>query len=88
MPYVITQPCIGSKDTSCYDVCPVDAIHPTPDSSDFEAHEQLYIDPIDCIECGACVAVCPVEAIFSDDEVPEKWKSWIAINKEYFEPDR
>src|SRR5215213_7498373 len=45
MAYVISEPCIGAKDNSCVEVCPVDCIHPTPDESDYDAHEQLYIDP-------------------------------------------
>ena len=52
------------KDTACVDVCPVDCIHPTSDSDDFENHNQLYIDPIECIDCGVCEPECPVEAIF------------------------
>lgn len=85
MPYVITEPCIGSKDASCYDVCPVDAIQPTPDGPD-DTYDQLFIDPVACIDCGACQAVCPVEAIYGDDEVPERWRSWIAVNREFFDP--
>ena len=45
MTYVINEPCIGTKDASCVEVCPVDCIHPTPDEPDFDQHEQLYIDP-------------------------------------------
>ena len=71
MPYVITEPCVGSKDASCYDVCPVDAIHPAPEGPDFDDHDQLFIDPVSCIECGACAAVCPTEAIY-DGRLPEQ----------------
>jgi NAD-dependent dihydropyrimidine dehydrogenase PreA subunit len=42
MPYVITEPCIGNKDTACYDVCPVDAIAPAPDGPSFDAHDQMH----------------------------------------------
>jgi NAD-dependent dihydropyrimidine dehydrogenase PreA subunit len=45
----------------------------------------LYIHPDECIDCGACVPACPVEAIFALDETPEKWKSFIPVNAEYFE---
>ena len=45
MAYVIAEPCIGTKDNSCVEVCPVDCIHPTPDEPDYEGVEQLYIDP-------------------------------------------
>lgn len=55
MPYVIAEPCIGVKDTACVDACPADAIHPRADEADFSSVNQLYIHPIDCIDCGACV---------------------------------
>ncbi|MGH3169820.1 MAG: 4Fe-4S dicluster domain-containing protein [Trebonia sp.] len=86
MPYVITEPCIGSEDASCYGACPVDAIQPTPDGPDFGDQDQMFIDPVACIDCGACEAVCPVEAIYSEEDVPEQWRSWIAINKRFFDP--
>src|SRR2546423_1840380 len=86
MPYVITEPCVGSKDASCYDVCPVDAIHPAPEGPDFDDHDQLFIDPVSCIECGACAAVCPTEAIYDEDEVPDRWRSWIETNRRFFGP--
>jgi NAD-dependent dihydropyrimidine dehydrogenase PreA subunit len=61
MPYVISDVCATSKDRSCVDVCPVDCI--------YEAGDQLYIHPTECIECGACEPECPVEAIsFSDSD--------------------
>ncbi|MFH5211468.1 4Fe-4S dicluster domain-containing protein [Antrihabitans spumae] len=85
MPYVITEPCIGHKDASCHDVCPVDAIQPAP-GGDFDKYDQLYIDPVACIDCGACEPVCPVEAIFFDADVPEEWQSWVAVNKNFFDP--
>ena len=78
MAYVITEPCIGTKDKSCVDVCPVDCIHGKDDD------EMLYIDPEVCIDCGACVSACPVEAIFADSDLPEKWQQFTAINADYF----
>jgi ferredoxin len=78
MPYVITEPCIGTKDRSCVDVCPVDCIHGD------DSAPQLYIDPEVCIDCGACVSACPVEAIYADADVPEKWKHYAGINADYF----
>ncbi len=66
MAYVIAEPCIGTKDTACVDVCPVDCIHPRKDEAGHEAVTQLYINPVECIDCGACVPVCPVTAIFRD----------------------
>jgi len=82
--YVIAEPCIGTKDISCVEVCPVDCIHPTPDEQVFEQHDQLYIDPDECIDCDACVEVCPVDAIFSEDQVPRLWTDYIAKNAAHF----
>jgi len=76
--YVIAEPCIGIKDGSCVEVCPVDCIH-----TDDEAG-QYYIDPDECIDCGVCAEVCPVEAIFFEDDLPEQWASFLGINREYF----
>jgi NAD-dependent dihydropyrimidine dehydrogenase PreA subunit len=85
MAYVIAEPCIGTKDSACVDVCPVDCIHPRKDEATFEAAEQLYIHPDECIDCGACVPACPVEAIFAFDEVPDKWQHFSAKNAEYYQ---
>src|SRR5664280_144335 len=84
MAYVIAEPCIGTKDTACVDACPVDCIHPKKDSDKFAAEEMLYIDPVECIDCGACVPVCPVSAIFALDDLPEKWKEYTERNEKYF----
>ena len=84
MTYVITEPCIGVKDTACVDVCPVDCIHPRKDERDFEAAAQLYIDPDECIDCGACEPECPVNAIYPEDDVPEEFTQFIALNRDYF----
>src|SRR5689334_2106866 len=83
--YIITEPCIGTKDTACVDVCPVDCIHPRKDEPAFETAEQLFIHPDECIDCGACVPACPVEAIFALDETPEKWKNFITINAQHYQ---
>ena len=79
MTYVIVEPCIGVKDKSCIDVCPVDCIKGNDEDP------MLYIDPSTCIDCGACVAACPVNAIYADTEVPEQWKNYTEINAKYFE---
>jgi ferredoxin len=84
MAYTIAEPCVGTKDTACVGVCPVDCIHPTKTEPEFESAELLYIDPETCIDCGACEPVCPVEAIFENDFVPEKWKQYIEINANYY----
>jgi ferredoxin len=62
----------------------VDCIHPKKDAPDFQNQQQLYIDPVECIDCGACVPVCPVAAIFALDDLPEKWKPYAEINSKYF----
>jgi NAD-dependent dihydropyrimidine dehydrogenase PreA subunit len=84
MAYVIAEPCIGTKDTACVDVCPVDCIHPRKDEADFEAAKQLFINPDECIDCGACVPVCPVTAIFALEDLPEKWAGYTKINADYY----
>lgn len=87
MSFVITQPCIGAKDASCVDVCPVDCIHPGPDEPGYESAEHLYINPNECISCGACEPACPMTAIFEESEVPEEWKSYIKKNQDFFVSD-
>jgi len=82
--YVIAEPCIGEKDNSCVEVCPVDCIHPTPDEPDYEAAKQLFIDPDECIDCDACVEACPVDACFAEDQLPDEWAKFAALNAEYF----
>jgi NAD-dependent dihydropyrimidine dehydrogenase PreA subunit len=85
MTYVITEICVGHKEASCYDVCPVDAIHPTPSHVGFDEHEQLFIDPAVCIDCSACEAVCPVEAIYHEDDLPADQSGAIAANRSFFD---
>lgn len=82
MPFVIAAPCIA--DYSCVEVCPVDCISPRPVDSDFEASEQLYIDPGRCIECGVCADVCPVLAIYPAESLPAKWAHYAEVNRSYF----
>ena len=85
MTYVITEPCIGTKDTSCADVCPVDCIHPAPGEEGHETASILYIDPNECIDCDACVEACPVDATMSEDDVPSQWESFKEINRIYYD---
>lgn len=82
MTYVITQPCIDTLDQSCVDVCPVDCIHFEEGTDRME-----YIDPDECIDCGACEPECPVTAIFPEEDVPGNLKQYIAINKDAFQKD-
>ncbi|MEU2006703.1 ferredoxin family protein [Rhodococcus sp. NPDC019627] len=84
MTYVITQRCVGIKDSSCVAVCPVDCIKPLPEDEEFGQVDQLYIDPDTCIECGACMPACPNDAIFADEDVPEEYTGDIAANADYF----
>ena len=79
MTYVITDPCIGTIDKSCVEVCPVDCIH-------FEegVDRKLYIDPDQCIDCGACEPVCPVTAIFTEDDVPDYMKEYIELDARWY----
>jgi NAD-dependent dihydropyrimidine dehydrogenase PreA subunit len=84
MTYVIAEPCINTKDTACVDACPVDCIHPKKDDPKYATETLLYIDPVECIDCGACVPVCPVSAIFALDDLPEKWNSFTELNAKYF----
>ncbi|MEI6136453.1 MAG: ferredoxin family protein [Chloroflexota bacterium] len=80
MTYVITTPCIDTTDQSCVDVCPVDCIH-------FEegADRMLYIDPDECIDCGACEPACPVSAIFAEDDVPDDQEAFKEINTLWYQ---
>ena len=79
MPYVITEACINTKDKSCVDVCPVDCI--------YEGPEMLYIQPDECIDCGACEPECPVTAIFPEEDVPANMKQYVQINRDAFKKD-
>ena len=78
MPYVIAEPCIDVKDKSCVEVCPVDCIHGE------DSDPQLYINPGECIDCGACEPECPVEAIFEESALPAEWKSFTQVNADYY----
>jgi ferredoxin len=81
MAFVITDPCIDTKDTACVDVCPVDCIHPRKDEAEFEQASMLYIHPDECIDCGACVPACPVAAIYdAPDTTPASQKFLIEAN--------
>ena len=77
MTYVIAQPCVDLKDRACVDECPVDCI--------YEGKRMLYIHPDECVDCGACEPVCPVEAIFYEDDTPEQWKDYYTANVDFFD---
>lgn len=74
MTYVVTENCIRCKYTDCVDVCPVDCFREGPNF--------LVIDPDECIDCTLCVAECPAEAIFAEDDVPARQQAFIALNAE------
>jgi ferredoxin len=74
MTYVVADACVKCKYTDCVDVCPVDCFHEGPNF--------LVIDPEECIDCTLCVAECPVEAIFAEDDVPDDQREYIALNAE------
>jgi NAD-dependent dihydropyrimidine dehydrogenase PreA subunit len=78
MTYVVTETCIDLKDKSCIEVCPVDCIHEVDDD------RMVYIDPDECIDCGACVDPCPVDAIYAEEDVPAPQVPFTLINKIYF----
>ncbi|MBS1806058.1 MAG: 4Fe-4S binding protein [Acidobacteria bacterium] len=87
MAYVIAAPCVGVKDTACVDACPVDCIHPRRDEVAFAEAKQVYIEPERCICCGACVPVCPVNAIFLAEDLPPQWKDYVQTNAEWYTPN-
>jgi len=74
MAYVVTEPCFGCKYTDCVVVCPCESFR--------EAEQMLFIDPESCIDCDACVSECPVHAIFPEDDVPDQWSDFVALNRE------
>jgi ferredoxin len=81
MSHYIAEPCIGTKDAACVDVCPVDCIHPRRDEAEFDETTMLFIHPDECIDCGACVPACPVMAIYdSVDATPSHQKDLIEAN--------
>ncbi|GAF47609.1 ferredoxin [Rhodococcus wratislaviensis] len=76
MPYVVTQACVDIKDRSCVIECPVDCI--------YEGDRMMYIHPDECIECGACEAVCPTSAIYYDVELPAEDENFRTVNADFF----
>lgn len=78
MTYIVTETCVDLKDKSCIEVCPVDCIHEQDDD------RMVFIDPDECIDCGACVDPCPVDAIFAEEDVPAGQIAYVDINKLYF----
>lgn len=75
MAYVITEACVDCKDRACVQECPTDCI--------YEGIRMLYIHPDECVDCGAC-EVCPVDAVFHEDEVPPQWREYTSANRDFF----
>ena len=73
---MIALPCVDVKDRACIDECPVDCI--------YEGERSLYIHPDECVDCGACEPVCPVEAIYYEDDLPDEWQDYYKANVEFF----
>ena len=73
---MIALPCVDVKDKACIDECPVDCI--------YEGERMLYIHPDECVDCGACEPVCPVEAIYYEDDLPQEFSNYYAVNVEFF----
>jgi NAD-dependent dihydropyrimidine dehydrogenase PreA subunit len=76
MTFVIALPCVDVKDRACVEECPMDCI--------YEGERMLYIHPDECTDCGACEPVCPVEAISFEDDTPQEWQHFTAVNAEFF----
>ena len=80
MTFVVCEPCSGCRYTDCVEVCPVECF--------YEDDLMLYIHPDECIDCAACEPVCPVSAIFAEDDVPADWDKYTNLNYEYFGQER
>ncbi|MGK2964574.1 MAG: 4Fe-4S dicluster domain-containing protein [Tepidiformaceae bacterium] len=80
MAYIISSPCIDTQDQACVEVCPVDCIH-----FDENDDRMLYINPEECIDCGACEPACPVTAIFQEDDLPDSEAVFKELNAQWFE---
>jgi NAD-dependent dihydropyrimidine dehydrogenase PreA subunit len=76
MSYVIAEPCVDVHDRACVDECPVDCI--------YDGIRKGYIHPDECVDCGACESVCPVLAIFHEEDLPAAWAPYQQIEREFF----
>ena len=79
MAYIVGEPCVNCKYGDCVTDCPVDCF--------YQGDTMLFINPDECIDCGQCLPLCPVEAIFHEDNLPEQWKDYVQLNKEMCSPD-
>ncbi|MFT8395073.1 ferredoxin [Propionibacterium sp.] len=76
MSFVITQACVDVKDRACLEGCPADCI--------YEGPRAFYINPDECMECGACESACPTQAIYAEEDLPADLKEWAKINANFF----
>lgn len=76
MPHVIAEPCVGAMHKACVDACPTDCIH--------GGARMLYVNPEECIDCGSCAEVCPSKAIFPVEELPDPWKFYAEVNRNFY----
>ena len=76
MTYIVKDECIKCKLMDCVEVCPVDCF--------YEGENMLVIHPDECIDCGVCEPECPVDAIFSEESVPDNWSHYIQMNYGFF----
>jgi NAD-dependent dihydropyrimidine dehydrogenase PreA subunit len=74
--YVVGEPCIDTKDKACIEECPVDCI--------YEGARMLYINPDECVDCGACEPVCPVDSIYYEEDLPPQWQPYKELNADFF----
>jgi NAD-dependent dihydropyrimidine dehydrogenase PreA subunit len=74
--YVVAEPCVDVLDRACVEECPVECI--------YEGGRMAYIQPDECVDCGACEPVCPVEAIFYEDDLPAEWGMYTQANVAFF----
>lgn len=78
MTYIVTEACVDVKDLSCVEVCPVDCIITAGED------RMVYINPDECIDCGACVDPCPVDAIYAEEDVPADQQAYVPVNYNWF----
>ena len=79
MAFVIAEPCVDVHDRACVDECPVDCI--------YDGVRKGYIQPDECVDCGACEPVCPVTAIFQSEDLPDEWRHYEEIDRGFFGPE-